>query len=163
MKKKNFSLYPLVIFLENSKYHFVKTFTIMNDLRARMQCAILNKSWKQHPTKQLLYGHLPLFSLIIQVRWTRHVGHCWRSKDKLINNVLLWTPTLGYTSVGWPALCEHWMQSRRPTTDDKGEGWMAWEGLGTTCCQHNLMMMMKWRFYTKIHSISLITAINMKL
>ena len=25
----------------------------------RMLQAILNKSWKQHPTKQLLYGHLP--------------------------------------------------------------------------------------------------------
>ena len=26
----------------------------------RMQRAILNKSWKQHPTKQQLYSHLPL-------------------------------------------------------------------------------------------------------
>ena len=25
----------------------------------KMLGAILNKSWRQHPTKQLLYGHLP--------------------------------------------------------------------------------------------------------
>ena len=35
-------------------------------------------------------------------RWIRHMGHCWRSKDKLMSDVLLWTPTHGHTSVGWP-------------------------------------------------------------
>ena len=28
---------------------------------------------------------------------------CWRSKDKLISDVLFWTPTHGCTSVGQPA------------------------------------------------------------
>ena len=48
----------------------------------------------------------------IQVRWTRHVGHCWRSKDELISDVLLWTPTYGRAKAGRPAqtyiqqLCE---------------------------------------------------------
>ena len=55
----------------------------------RMLGAILNKSWRQHPTKQQLFGHLPLIMQTIQVRGTRHVGHCWRSKDELISNVLL--------------------------------------------------------------------------
>ena len=59
----------------------------------RMLWAILNKSWRQHPTKQLLYGHLPFIMKTIQVRWTRHAGHCWRSKDELISNILLWTPS----------------------------------------------------------------------
>ncbi len=45
--------------------------------------AILNKSWKQHPTKQQIYGHLPPISQTIQVRRTRHAEHCWRSKDGL--------------------------------------------------------------------------------
>ena len=62
---------------------------------ARMLQAILNKSWKKHLTKQQLYGHLPLISKTIQVRQTRHVGHCWRSKDELISDVLLWTPSHG--------------------------------------------------------------------
>ena len=38
----------------------------------RMLPAILNKSWRQHPTKQQLYGHLPPITKTIKVRWTRH-------------------------------------------------------------------------------------------
>ena len=58
----------------------------------RMLRAILNKSWRQHPTRHQLYGHLPLITKTIQVRRARHVGHCWRSRDELISDVLLWTP-----------------------------------------------------------------------
>ena len=54
--------------------------------------AILNKSWRQDPTKQQLYGHLPHITKTIQVRRTRHVGHYWRSRDELMCYVLLWTP-----------------------------------------------------------------------
>ena len=62
----------------------------------RMLRAILNKSWRQHPTKHQLYGHLPPIMKTIQVRQTRHAGHCWRSRDELISDVLLWTPTYGW-------------------------------------------------------------------
>ena len=34
----------------------------------RMLQAILNKSWRQHPTKHQLYGHLPPITKTIQVR-----------------------------------------------------------------------------------------------
>ena len=40
----------------------------------------MNKSWRQHPTKHQLYGHLPPITKTIQVRRTRYAGHCWRSK-----------------------------------------------------------------------------------
>ena len=66
----------------------------------RMLLAILNKSWKQHPKKQLLDGHLPPISKTIQIRRTRYAGHCWRSKDKLISDVLQWTPSQRHASVG---------------------------------------------------------------
>ena len=69
----------------------------------RMLRAILNKSWRQHPTKQQLYGHLPPITKIIQIRRTRHTGHCWRSKDELISEILLWTPSHGRAKVGRPA------------------------------------------------------------
>ena len=69
----------------------------------RMLRAILNRSWRQHPTKQQLYGHLPAITKTIQIRWTRHAGHCWRSRDELINDVLLWTPTHGQAKGGRPA------------------------------------------------------------
>ena len=72
----------------------------------------IHKSWRQHPTRLQLYGHLPPITKTIQVRRTRHAGHCWRSKDELISDVLLWTPTHGCARVGRPArtyiqqLCE---------------------------------------------------------
>ena len=52
----------------------------------RILQAILNNSWRQHPTKQQLFGHLPPITKTIQVRRTRQTGHCWRSKDKLISD-----------------------------------------------------------------------------
>ena len=78
----------------------------------RMLRAILNKSWRQHPTRHQLYGHLLPITKTIQVRQTRHAGHCWRSRVELISDVLLWTPTHGCAKAGWPAqtyiqqLCE---------------------------------------------------------
>ena len=74
--------------------------------------AILNKSWRQHTTRHQLYGHLPPITKTIQVRRVRISGHCWRSRDKLIKDVLLWTPTHGRVKAGRPArtyiqqLCE---------------------------------------------------------
>ena len=78
----------------------------------RILRAILNKSWKQHPTKQQLYGHLPSITKTIQIIWTRYAGHCWRSRDEIIRDVLLWTPSHGWAKAGRPArtyiqqLCE---------------------------------------------------------
>ena len=69
----------------------------------RMLQAILNKSWRQHPTRHQLYGHLPPITKTIQVRRTRHAGHCWRSRDEFISDVLLWTPTYGWAKAGRPA------------------------------------------------------------
>ena len=69
----------------------------------RMLRAILNKSWRQHPTKQQLYGHLPPITKTIQVRRARHAGHCWRSKDELIRDILLWTPSHGRAKAWRPA------------------------------------------------------------
>ena len=74
--------------------------------------AILNKTWRQHPTRHQLYGHLPPITKTIQARRTRHARHCWRSRDELISDVLLWTLTYGRAKVGRPArtyiqqLCE---------------------------------------------------------
>ena len=78
----------------------------------RMLQAILDKSWRQHPTRHQLYGHLLPITKTIQVRRTRHAGHCWRRRDELISDVLLWTPTYGRAKAGRPArtyiqqLCE---------------------------------------------------------
>ena len=79
---------------------------------ARILRANLNKSWRQHPTRHKLYGHLPPIAKTIQVRRTRHAGHSWRSRDELISDVFLWTPIYGRAKAGRPArtyiqqLCE---------------------------------------------------------
>ena len=67
----------------------------------RMLWAILNKSWRQHPTRHQLY--LPPITKTIQVRRIRHAGHCWGSRDELISDVFLWTPTYGRAKAGRPA------------------------------------------------------------
>ena len=100
----------------------------------RMLRAILNKSWQQHPTRHQLYGHLPSIMKTIQTRRTRHAGHCWRSKDEIVSDVLLWTPAYGQSKAGRPArtyiqqLCDdtgyktcqrRWMIGRR---GERGSG-----------------------------------------
>ena len=65
--------------------------------------AIVNKPWRQHPTKHQLYGHLPPITKTIQVRRTRHAGHCWRRTDEIIRDVFLWTPTYSREKAGRPA------------------------------------------------------------
>ena len=69
----------------------------------RMLRVILNKSWKQHPTKQQLYSLLSPIIKSIQVRRIRHAAHCWRSEDELITDALLWTPSHGRAKAGRPA------------------------------------------------------------
>ena len=66
----------------------------------RMLRAILNKSWRQHPTMHQLYGHLPPITKTVQVRRNRHSGHSWRSRDELISDVLLLNPTYGRAKAG---------------------------------------------------------------
>ena len=84
----------------------------LNGNYTRMLQAILNMSWRQHPTRHKLYGHLLHITKTIQVRRTRHAGHCWRSRDELISDVLQWTPTYGWAKAERPAgtyiqqLCE---------------------------------------------------------
>ena len=78
----------------------------------KMLRAILYRSWRQHHTKQQLYGHLPPMARTIQIRRTRHAGYCRRSKDELISDVFLWTPSHGRAKAGRPVrtyirqLCE---------------------------------------------------------
>ena len=94
----------------------------------RMLRAILNKSWRQHLTKHHLHGYRPPITKTIKVRRTRHAGHCWRSKDELISDILQWTPLHGRAKAGWPArtyiqqLCADTGYSL-PGAMDEREGW----------------------------------------
>ena len=69
----------------------------------RMLRATLNKSWRQHPTKHQLYGHLPPITKTIKKRRTWHAGHWWRSRDEFKSDVLLCPTSYGRAKVGRPA------------------------------------------------------------
>ena len=79
-----------------------------------------------------IYGYLPPpISQTIRVRRTRHARYCWRIKDELISDVLLWKPTHGHANVGRPPrtytdqLCEDTrccVEDLSGTMNDR-EGW----------------------------------------
>ena len=69
----------------------------------RMLRAILNISWKEHPSKERLYGTFPPISQVIREQRLRFVGHCWRSKDEIVQSVLLWRPNHGKRNRGRPS------------------------------------------------------------
>ena len=69
----------------------------LNGNCTRMQNAILNKATSQETTVIR-----PPISKTIQIRRTRHVKHCWRTKDEFISVVLQWAPSHPCASVGRP-------------------------------------------------------------
>ena len=97
----------------------------------RMAWAKLNKYWRQHPTKQELYRHLPTITKTIQVNRNRHSGNCWRSKNELISNRILWTPSYGREKAGQPVRTyiqqlyadTGWSLNDYPGAMDDREGW----------------------------------------
>ena len=55
-----------------------------------------------------LSSHMPtsFFDIVIKNGWCKHschAGHCWRSRDDLISEVLRWTPSHGRAKAGRPA------------------------------------------------------------
>ena len=98
---------------------------------ARILRAILNKSLRQYPTRHQLCGDMPPITKTLQVRRTRHAGHCWRSRDELISDVLLWTPTYGRAKAGRPTrtyiqqLCEDTGYSSEDLTEAMND-WEKW-------------------------------------
>ena len=88
---------------------------------------------------------LPPITKTIQVRRTRHAGHYWRSRDELIRDILLWTPTHGRAKAGRPArtyihqLCEDTgccPEDQLRAMNDREE----WRE-SDPCYQHDMMMM----------------------
>ena len=116
---------------------------------SRMLRVILNKSWRQHRTKQQIYGHWPPITKTIKIRQSRQARHSWRSRDELISDVLLWTPSNGRAKAGCLAwnyiqqLCadtgcspedlpkamddrEVWRERLRNIRADSGTWWRWW-------------------------------------
>ena len=120
------------------------TWTLIKDMEkeldgncTKMLRAILNKSWRQHLTKQQLYGHLPPITKTIHVRQTRPVG------NELICNVLLWAPSHGRVKAGRPArtyiqqLCADTGCDLEDLLDAMDEGWGRGSGISVLMAWHD--------------------------
>ena len=78
-----------------------------------------------------MYGHLPPITKTIPVTRTSHAEHCRRSREELISDILLLTPSHGQAKVGRPArtyiqhLCADTGCSLEdgPEAMDDSEGW----------------------------------------
>ena len=80
----------------------------------------------------------------IQVRRTRYAGLCWRSKDELISDVFLWTPSHGRAKAAQPAriyiqqLCADTGCSLKYLSEamDDREGWRRGSGRSVMMVRH---------------------------
>ena len=130
----------------------------------RMLRAKLNRSRRQHPTKQQLYVHLLPITKTIQITPTRHSGHSWRSRDEFIGDVLLSTHSHSRVKPGWPAgtyiqlLCEDTRCSPEdlPKVMNDREG-IARKGQGYPCWWHDKIKMMIYIYiYIYIYNVIII-------
>ena len=69
----------------------------------RMLIPVLGVSWKEHKTNKQLYGNLPKITDTLMIRRLRFIGQCWRKKDEVISDLLLWEPNHGARKSGRPA------------------------------------------------------------
>ena len=104
--KRNFFQTPVVLIL----LYRCTIWTLTKRMKKKLNCnytrmlrAILNKTWRQLPTKRQLYGHQPPIMKTITIRQTKHAGHCWKNRDELVSDVLLWTPSHERAKAGRPA------------------------------------------------------------
>ena len=77
-----------------------------SDLNNKMKCSFFQAAI----VSILLYGCTTWTQtkrlekkLITTTHHKNYAGHCWKSRDKLISDVLLWTPSHGHAKAEWPA------------------------------------------------------------
>ena len=74
----------------------------LDGVYTRMLRAVINITWRDRLTNEQLYGRLPKVSQTVCQRRLRFSGHCWRSKNEMVQKVLLWEPMHGYRKPGRP-------------------------------------------------------------
>ena len=64
--------------------------------------AALHISWRDNMLNKDLYGKIPKITDTIREQRLIFSGHCWRSKNEVVSDVLLWLPIHGRRSRGHP-------------------------------------------------------------
>ena len=59
--------------------------------------------WQKRSTNQVLYAGIARISTTIRQRRLRFSGHCWRSENEVVSDLVLWEPKHGKRSVGGQA------------------------------------------------------------
>ena len=54
--------------------------------------SVQNLDWRNHPTLAEIYNGLPRISSVLSSRRLTFSGHCFRSKNEVISDLLLWCP-----------------------------------------------------------------------
>ena len=110
---------------------FLKTYDALKSLTATTQ-ECCEQYWTSPGGSTLQTSScMATITKTIQVRRTRHAGHCWRSRDELASDIFLWTPSHGRVKAGRPArtyiqqLCAYTGCSPEdlPEAIDDREGW----------------------------------------
>ena len=65
---------------------------------------VLNLNWKEHPTREKIYGDLPKVSEVVRGRRLKFAAHCARRLNEPVSRLVFWTPSQGTRSQGRPRL-----------------------------------------------------------
>ena len=107
----------------------------------------------KHIEKKLDGNYTRMLSPISHTIQVRQMRCSWWNKNKLINDVLLWTPIHGHTSFGQPAktyihqLCVDTGYNLEHLPGVMGDGNRWWESQETLCHLCDLMMNKIWMTY----------------
>ena len=84
---------------------------ITNKLEARLDgcytrllMMVLDLNWKDHPTREEIYGSLPKVSEIVRERRLNFAAHCSRRQNEPVSELVFCTPTQGSRAQGRPRL-----------------------------------------------------------
>ena len=64
--------------------------------------ADLNKRWQDSTANNEVYGNIPKITITSREHRMRFSGHCWRSREEIISEVLLLEPLHGQRKHGRP-------------------------------------------------------------
>ena len=111
---------------------------------------------KAAPHKATALRHQPHITKTITIRRKRYAGHCWRSRNELISDVLLWTPSHERAKAGRPARTNIHSSvsirdiSRKTCQKQWTRGRMVREGQGYLCWWRDMIMMMRYNILNNI-------------
>ena len=109
----------------------------LDEVCSKMLIVVKNVTRQKRITNERLRAGLPRISTTITERRLRFSGHCWRSKNKAVSDLVSWEPMHGKRSVGGQVhiFCSsagggHWDLQRLLASSDGRKGWLEKESHG---------------------------------